>query len=658
MPVYQDEFYASRLLETILDRAGPIRQQLPDGSWMIQCPAHHDEKPSLHVTQKGDRVLVHCFAGCSYPEIMKAFGIDITKEEMKKIKPVEAQYIYYDEQGRKLFRKLRLFPKEFLIERALPGDEWEPGLGQTRRVIYNLPNVLKASKVYIVEGEKDADNLMKHGLVATTNPNGASERIIDEYVKPLSGKYVVIIPDNDEPGIKHGLDWARKLQGVAAGIKLLKLPDGFKDVSDYLKVHSIDDLLKLEAEAPDFGIQGALDIEVVSRFWTVQITEKKQNLKLVAKGTRFLKNGHIATTISAFRGEHKLPVDGVYFVSSLRTRAELAAKLEAESPTGFWETLLAILHGELRKLRARSEVKEINSHDEPIAPKWLIEPFVLEGVPNILYGPPSSMKSLVALAIAASVKTGIPVIPGTTVHKTGPVLVLDWESAFEVCAARWRKLPHVDNQTIFYRGCNLPLIEELDAIGELIEEKKPAFIIIDSLGPAAGGDLNNPETALSFYYALKQLETPSITIAHAPKNQPTSIYGSVFFSAIPKNIWTIKKLDSSPDESEFIVALTQEKFTTGFLRDPIGIKVRFTKDDSKVSFSPYPLNELYPDLYTNLPLGKRILMVVRSADGITRDEIADVLGVSREAVRKELFRLKRRGLVEERGNQVYPLAPF
>jgi hypothetical protein len=29
------------------------------------CPAHHDETPSLTVTERNGRVLVHCHAGCS-----------------------------------------------------------------------------------------------------------------------------------------------------------------------------------------------------------------------------------------------------------------------------------------------------------------------------------------------------------------------------------------------------------------------------------------------------------------------------------------------------------------------------------------------------------------------------------------------------------------
>lgn len=40
--------------------------------WMARCPAHDDRTPSLSVTQMGDVVLVHCFAGCDQVDVIDA----------------------------------------------------------------------------------------------------------------------------------------------------------------------------------------------------------------------------------------------------------------------------------------------------------------------------------------------------------------------------------------------------------------------------------------------------------------------------------------------------------------------------------------------------------------------------------------------------------
>ena len=43
-------------------------------SWIARCPAHDDRTPSLSITQGDDRVLVHCFSGCSWQAIFAALS--------------------------------------------------------------------------------------------------------------------------------------------------------------------------------------------------------------------------------------------------------------------------------------------------------------------------------------------------------------------------------------------------------------------------------------------------------------------------------------------------------------------------------------------------------------------------------------------------------
>jgi len=43
----------------------------------VRCPAHEDRLPSLAITEAGDKVLIHCFAGCSPLEILESVGLEI-----------------------------------------------------------------------------------------------------------------------------------------------------------------------------------------------------------------------------------------------------------------------------------------------------------------------------------------------------------------------------------------------------------------------------------------------------------------------------------------------------------------------------------------------------------------------------------------------------
>lgn len=54
------------------------------GKGMCRCPAHKDRTPSLSVTERPDRVLVHCFAGCEQRSViaeLRALGLWADRDE-------------------------------------------------------------------------------------------------------------------------------------------------------------------------------------------------------------------------------------------------------------------------------------------------------------------------------------------------------------------------------------------------------------------------------------------------------------------------------------------------------------------------------------------------------------------------------------------------
>jgi 5S rRNA maturation endonuclease (ribonuclease M5) len=148
-------------------------------------------------------------------------------------KKIVATYNYTDEAGNLLFQCVRFQPKDFRQRQSDGKGGWIWNLEGVRRVLYRLPQIISAQIVATTEGEKDADNLTKLGIVATTNSGGAGKWRSD-YSEALRGKDVVIFGDDDEPGRAHVDQVIESLTGKAMSIKRVMLPEGCHDVSDYI----------------------------------------------------------------------------------------------------------------------------------------------------------------------------------------------------------------------------------------------------------------------------------------------------------------------------------------------------------------------------------------------------------------------------------------
>lgn len=273
----------------LLDRLHGVRKT--SGGWQACCPCRDDDdNPSLSVGQGDDgRTLVKCHRGIScdvetictsvglrvsdlMPQTdssasfsMTRFGDDrppIIPRQLKQIKPpsktkfVES-YDYTDEAGNLLFQKVRLVDeqgkKTFRQRKPDGAGGWVYNANDVPKVLYNLPAVLEAKErdvtIWVVEGEKDANTLIRLGEVATTMPNGAGSWL-DIHTEALAGaKTVEIIADHDDVGIQHAVDVCRRLRATGCGAQVWLSPE-YKDISDHIAAgKGMDDLEPVEDES-------------------------------------------------------------------------------------------------------------------------------------------------------------------------------------------------------------------------------------------------------------------------------------------------------------------------------------------------------------------------------------------------------------------------
>lgn len=238
---------------------GPIKK-IGGKEFSTVCPFHDDQNPSFNFNADTGEYFCH---GCGkkggafhfyaklkdldtrrdFPKILKGiagdFGIPLEDNPARLV----CSYNYTDIDGTLLFQVCRYEPKTFKQRRPDGNSngvqKWSYDLNGTKRVLYRLPEIVKADEVLIVEGEKDADTVKRLGLTGTTSPMGA-KKWRPEYSDYLKGKDVVLVPDNDNEGREHMAQVGAALKGIAKSIKWLDLPDlpSKGDVSDFVATFS------------------------------------------------------------------------------------------------------------------------------------------------------------------------------------------------------------------------------------------------------------------------------------------------------------------------------------------------------------------------------------------------------------------------------------
>lgn len=232
---------------------------------MALCPAHADRNPSLSISEKDGKVLIHCMAGCVTEDVCKAAGIkrrelfagdfnegatlqqdcngatltlsqyagakQLPVEFLKRLKLSDTRYQggsavripYLDERSAEIAVRFRL-----AMEKSTDGENrfrWKKG---AKPRLYGLWRKQEADYVVVCEGESDCHTLWYHGFPALGVPGATNWNEIRDaaHLDPFARIYVVIEPDRGGMAVR---DWLAKSR-ISDRAHLLSL-NGFKDPS-------------------------------------------------------------------------------------------------------------------------------------------------------------------------------------------------------------------------------------------------------------------------------------------------------------------------------------------------------------------------------------------------------------------------------------------
>jgi 5S rRNA maturation endonuclease (ribonuclease M5) len=272
------------------------------GWWDARCPAAShggDERPSLsfHDDDAKERIGLVCRKGCPFQSIVaglgvraadlfhspRAAGTATAKNGHAPARPViETTYDYRDETGALRFQAVRLFPKDFFQRRPDGRGGWINDLDGVETTVYRLDKLRGELAALpegerlacIVEGERDADTLAAIGLPATTSPMGAGRWRAHHTAQLLAvgAEGVRVFRDADTKGEEHAALVSRLCRAAGLRVTRVILPGHEvladkhgRDVSDWLKTHTPDELRAVLRAAPELGDEQGPDTRLAAR---------------------------------------------------------------------------------------------------------------------------------------------------------------------------------------------------------------------------------------------------------------------------------------------------------------------------------------------------------------------------------------------------------
>jgi putative DNA primase/helicase len=380
---------ATASLEEIAQALGGRRS---GAGYVCHCPAHDDRTPSLSLTESPEeKLLFHCHAGCPQEAVISAMrdmglfpegGIlssrSRTLSENKPVRGFSSPEELASWLARKTeskisrldlyssnFAEIRLEEpagKTYRVAHRDKNETWKlgdpPGLLPLFRVdqLPPDPNI----PILVVEGPKCVEAARNIGIHATTSAHGSKSANKTDWT-PLTGRRVIIWPDNDAPGRAYAAEVRRILEGLGTTVRILDparygLGPG-EDIADWVAAHpgELPDL-EISGPGPD-GAEAEAWTDRLDRTATGRLISNARTLGLILRGYPDFKGLRFnafrccpffydepVTKPILFRIAEK--IESIYGrgstvpLTSLRDAAEAVAHERAYHPIRDWLTLL------------------------------------------------------------------------------------------------------------------------------------------------------------------------------------------------------------------------------------------------------------------------------------------------------------------------------
>jgi len=222
--------------------------------------------------------------------------------------------------------------------------------------------------------------------------------------------------------------------------------------------------------------------------------------------------------------------------------------------------------------------------DESVA--WRVDNLLVEDT-TVLWANGGTGKSFFALWLSTLISEGLEYV--NTDHglivEPGNVLYLDYETTQAQIASRVRKIHNglgIDRPSkIVYRHMELPLVQDVDTIRDIVHKRNIDYIVVDSMGLAVDGELESAAEVLEFFRSLNTIGLPSLVISHA--NKSGNLFGSAYTANAARSVIEASQSEGSYAKGGIDFNLFHRKANDIALQAPQSWSVKFEPD--KVTYT-------------------------------------------------------------------------
>jgi hypothetical protein len=293
---------------------------------------------------------------------------------------------------------------------------------------------------------------------------------------------------------------------------------------------------------------------------------------------------------------------------------------------------------------------------EPGPRRWRVQDFLPDGFPAILHGDGGQGKSFLGLAMGSCVVAGLPFLGEDVVR--GPVLYLGWEldgdefsrRAYQIARGLGFDKPP---SGLLYGKAAAPLAQILDDVRSHVLARGVGLVVVDSLGPACGGDTQSERLILPTMGALRSLGASVLCIDHQSKMQQgqdygqKTPYGSAYKFNLARAVWQIERGERRED-GVLDLLLRHRKANFASLSADMGVQIVF--DGPTVRLHRVNPSDV-PGLADKLPAREQAWAALQDAEGVTVEELVGTIGRPEKTVRNILTALRKEGRAASEGGR-------